>query len=72
MSEINNTQVDNDKDIDVVMAMYYSLEYHDIYGKTSERLWQYHRDELVLNNNCRSADFGADNNNKIWFKFKEM
>ena len=45
MSEINNTQVDNTKDIDIVMPMYNLIEYSDNYAKTSGSLWQYFRDE---------------------------
>ena len=33
ISEINNTQVDNAKDIDIVMPMYNSIEYSDNYLK---------------------------------------
>ena len=36
ISEINNTQVDNAKDIDIVMPMYNLIEYSDNYSKTSE------------------------------------
>ena len=39
--EINNTQIDNAKDINVVMPMYNFIEYSDNYSKTSESLWQY-------------------------------
>ena len=45
ISETNNAQVDNPKDIDIVMPMYYLIEYSDNYLKTSESLWQYYRDE---------------------------
>ena len=45
MSEINNTQVDNAKDIDIVMPMYNLIVYSDNYAKTSGSLWQYFRDE---------------------------
>ena len=45
ISEINNTQIDNCKDIDIVMPLYYLLEYSDNYAKTSGSLWQYYRDE---------------------------
>ena len=45
ISEINNTQVDNAKDIDIVMHMYNLIEYSDNYAKTSGSLWQYFRDE---------------------------
>ena len=45
ISEINNTQMDNCKDIDIVMPLYNLLEYSDNYAKTSGNLWQYYRDE---------------------------
>ena len=35
ISEINNTQIDNAKDIDAVMPMYNLIEYSDNYSKTS-------------------------------------
>ena len=34
ISEINNTQVDNAKDIDIVMSMYNLIEYSDNYSVT--------------------------------------
>ena len=43
--EINNTQIDNAKDIDIIMPMYNLIEYSDNYAKTSGSLWQYFRDE---------------------------
>ena len=58
-SEINNTQVDNAKDIDIAMPMYNLIEYSDNYLKTSGRLWQYYRDEP--NNNLADSEL---------FKFK--
>ena len=45
ISEINNTQVDSAKDIDIVMPMYNLIEYSDNFAKTSRFLWQYYRDE---------------------------
>ena len=45
IGEISNTQVDNAKDIDIVMPMYNLIEYSDNYVKTSGSLWQYYRDE---------------------------
>ena len=45
ISEINNTQIDNAKDIDIVMPMYNLIECSDIYAKTSGSLSQYFRDE---------------------------
>ena len=45
ISEINNTEIGNCKDIDIVMSLYNLLEYSGNYAKTSESLWQYCRDE---------------------------
>ena len=38
IGEINNTQVDNAKDIDIVMPLYNLIEYSDNYAKTSGSL----------------------------------
>ena len=54
ISEINNTQVDNAKDIDIVMPMYNLIEYSDNYAKTTGSLWQYFRDES--NNNLADSE----------------
>ena len=54
ISEINNTQVDNAKDIDIVMPMYNLIEYSDNYAKTSGSLWQYYRGEP--NNNLADSE----------------
>ena len=54
ISEINNTQVDNAKDIDIVMPMYNLIEYSDNYAKTSGSLWQYYRYEP--NNNLADSE----------------
>ena len=45
ISEINNTQIDNAKDIDIVMSMYSLIEYSDHYAKTTGSLWKYFRDD---------------------------
>ena len=45
ISEINNTQVDNAKDIDILMPMPNLIEYSDNYAKNTGSLWQYFRDE---------------------------
>ena len=45
ISQINNTEIDNCKDIDIVMPMYNLIEYSDNYAKTPGRLRQYYRDE---------------------------
>ena len=47
INEINNTQIDNAKDIDIAMPMYSLMEYSDNYAKTTGSLWQYFRDEPV-------------------------
>ena len=53
ISEIINTQVDNAKDIDIVMPIYNLIEYSDNYTKTTGSLWQYFRDEP--NDNLRNS-----------------
>ena len=45
----NNTQIDNAKDIDVIIPMYNLIEYSNNYSKTSASLWRYYRDEPALN-----------------------
>ena len=43
-SEINNTEIDNAKDINIVILMRNLIEYSDNYSKTSESLCQYYKD----------------------------
>ena len=43
--EINNTQIDNVKDIDIVMSMYNLMEHSDNFSKTSGTLGH---DEIIL------------------------
>ena len=45
ISIINNTEIDNAKDIDIVMPMYNLFEYSDNYSKTSGSLYQYYKDD---------------------------
>ena len=45
VSEINDMQVDDAREIGVVMAMYHLIEHSDNYSKTSRSLWKYYRDE---------------------------
>ena len=45
INRINNTEIDNAKDIDTVMPIYNLIEYSDNYSKTSGNLWQYYKDE---------------------------
>ena len=57
INEVNTTQMDNAKDIDVGMLMYNSIEYSDNYSETSGSLWQYYRDEPFLDPNGNILDF---------------
>ena len=41
ISRINNTDIDNARDIYIVIPMYNLIEYSDNYSKTSGSLWQY-------------------------------
>ena len=61
ISEINNTQVDNAKDLDIVMPMYNLIEYSDNYSKTSGSLWQYCKDISAADNKNAIVNF-TDNN----------
>ena len=45
ISEINNTQIDNSKVIDIVIQIYNLIKYSNNYAKTWRSLWQYYRDE---------------------------
>ena len=40
ISEINNTQIDNGKDVNIAMPMYNLIAYSDKNAKTSGSLWQ--------------------------------
>ena len=71
ITEINNTQIDDAQKTDIAMPMYNLIEYSDAYLKTSESLWQYHRDEPALDNNGNIIDFPDDNNNSASYKFKQ-
>ena len=70
ISEINNTQIDNAKDIDIVMSMYNLIEYSDNYAKTTGSLWQYCKDIPARNNNNETVMFRG-NNATDSFNFKE-
>ena len=71
ISEINNTQVDNTKDIDIVMPMYNLIEYSDNYSKTPGSLWQYCKDIPAVNNGVNIVEFnGANATDSFSFKAK--
>ena len=68
ISEINNTQVDNTKDIDIMMPMYNLIEYSDNYSKTFGSLWQYVKDIPAVNDNNAIVNY-TDNNLTDSFNF---
>ena len=68
ISEINNTQVDNAKYVDVVIMMYNLIENSYNYSKTSGSLC--HRDESASSAAGTVIDF-PDVNNSASFKFKQ-
>ena len=61
ISEINNTQIYNAKDIDIVMPMYNLIEYSDNYAKTTGSLWQYCKDIPARNANDEVIVFDVNN-----------
>ena len=61
ISEVNNTQIDNAKDIDIVVPTYNLIEYSDNYAKTTESLWQYSKYIPARNNNDEIIAFDANN-----------
>ena len=61
ISEINNTQIDNAKDIDIVTPMYNLIEYSDNYAKTTGSLWQYCKDIPARNDNDEIIVFDVNN-----------
>ena len=69
ISEINNTQIDNAKDVDIVMPMYNLIEYSDNYAKTTGSLWQYCKDIPARDNNNEITEFTAGNTTDS-FNFK--
>ena len=69
ISEINNTQIDNAKDIDIVMSMYNLIEYSDNYAKATGSLWQYCKDIPARYHNNEITEFTACNTTDS-FNFK--
>ena len=61
ISEINNTQIDNAKDIDIVMPMYNLIEYSDNYAKATGSLWQYCKDIPARNVDDEIIVFDVNN-----------
>ena len=69
ISEINNTDLDNAKDLDILMPVYNLIEYSDNCSKTSGSLWQYTKDIPAVNNNNAIIDC-TNNNLTVSFNFK--
>ena len=65
-----NAQVDNAKYINPEMPIHHWIDSSDNYSKTSRSLWEYHRDEPVLTDDCAIDDF-MGNNTSGMFIFKE-
>ena len=57
-----NRQVNNAKDLDIVMAVYDSIEWSDNYSKSYGSLWQYCRNKPPLGNAAIAES--------EWFKFE--
>ena len=64
ISEVNNTKVDNAKDIDVVMPMHNLMKCINNYLKAFGSLWHYFRDEPDVNGNGAIVDFNETNPTK--------
>ena len=71
ISKINNTQVDNGKDIGIVMPINNLTEYNNNYSKKYGSLWQHCKDTAAVNNNGDIVDFsGANATDSFNFKTK--
>ena len=70
ISEVNNTQVDDAKDLDFVMSMYNLIEHSDNYSKESGSLWQYCKDIPAVDKNNNAIVNFTNNNLTDSFNFK--
>ena len=70
ISEINDTQIDNAKDVDVVTPIDNLIEISNIYSKTPESLWQYSVNKSVLTKVAAIAYFSVADNSAL-FKLKQ-
>ena len=68
INEINNTQTDNTKDIDVVMPLYDLIQCNDNYSKTTRSLWQYYKGKPDLSD---PSVIGKFSRYSALFKFKQ-
>ena len=70
IGQINNTQIDNAKDMGIVMPMYNFIEYNDNYSKEGS-LRQYYRDKPAFIDASAIKIFHDNDNNSALFKFKQ-
>ena len=63
ITETNETFIDDAEHINITMPMYNLIEYSDNHSDTSGSLWQYKREEIIININLT-------NNNSSSFKYK--
>ena len=68
ISEINNTQIDNAKNIDVVIPTYDLIEYSNYYSGTSWSLRKRYRNNWPLTVTGVLDNFSGDN---ALFKYKQ-
>ena len=66
---MNNTEVDNAKDVDVVMSMYNLTKCSDNYSNKFGSMWQYCKNIPAVNRNGDIVDFNEPNVTEL-FSFK--
>ena len=69
VTELNNVQLDNARNIDIIASMYNLVEHSSGYERTSRSLWQYYKDIPAVDNNNIIVDF-TENNLTDSFNFK--
>ena len=65
-------QIDNAKDIDIVMSIYNLIEDSDNYAKTTGSLWHYCKDIPARNNNNEITEFTGSNTTDSFNFLKEI
>ena len=68
VTHINDAHIDTTENLDIIVPMYNLIEYSDNYSGTSERLWQFIRDELPTNNNKNLINVATINSSS--FKYE--
>ena len=70
ISGIKKTQVDNAKELNILIPMSNLVKHSDNYSKTSRSLWQYYRDEPALDAVGAITNFPDAKNFSASFRFK--